>query len=1111
MEVESETGSIYDAIEDITRLFGGSAATGPGIHDISATGESMTGGVGTTFYRAPEQEAQEKSRRKGKSSSYTVKADIFSLGIILFEMFHPPFETYMERAATLTVLRGEHSVQKGGDVHGSAGALGDIGAQAEIRFPSTFAKSVPENAQRLILRCLDKKPEDRPSAKDILASEMLPRKIELEQKYLEEALEMLTCTQSESIMQILNALFARPTQDVVDMTFDTDVAVKANNLGTTRTGKRVRTPSEQLMKAISAIRAGAVDVAAFASLAMSSASMMAATAALNRAELTGKLGKGGRGMQKRATQRVAGVLAMRSATAAAVTGAVDGVLGADPSVVENVCNGLKEIFRNHGAVQMKTPLLRPRRTPVSLVSGAGPVELLNSRGVVLTLPQDLTAPLARSVGRGGAATSNIKRFDIDRVYQKSATGGHPRESLEASFEILQEDHRKCTEIQTETMLVVQQVITLLHSKKSGKLPFDAESPLWFLRIGHTRLSDAILDLCGVPAKETIRKYLYDLFSHFLAPSPFTLMTHGKAKKARKQNCRSALEARLEQAVSTLGLPQEAVKKIEIVCTETPMPSKGRESVAYLKKVISKLRSSEGADVADPKRLKRFEDSAKNLRHLSDLIDLLEVHLKPLIGPRANSTYGLVRPLFLSIDLGLRQRRKTYHGGIIFQAIVLPDNYFDDLKDEESNEELILSSGKGLKLATGGEFSELVRKNRPPGNFASTFLQHYTTSPIPFCFGVGFSVGKLVELLYVNAAMDNIDGLNETSSISDISQMRKLLGHPLGNAKSVDVVIASSHGMDSLSLEERFLVATILWSEGVAAEYLAHSGVMLSLLKRIREDIQQPTTTSDWSLQELYGVCALLKIPYVVIVQKHLLKEKNSVRLIRVAVDSTGNNGSISSESLVSLENLAGVILDGSLMESEVVEVDLNQNAQTHLAAPSSTKVTRGRVNCILIDNDAYFGGDHEVSKSDTPHWKTHLKMIKKVEFQAETFLSSIGDPHDYAIYGVPVFAVSDATFWALRDFGTALMKLEDKEQSAKGAYLETSEKYPKYKRSLKTLADAVDSYIRKAKIWKGNSKESTSSLLTALLYSKNDDRFDAITFNLQSHSQNHSTHSSRRK
>lgn len=40
---------------------------------------------------------------------YDAKADMYSLGIILFEMCHQPFSTGMERVETLRLLRGESS------------------------------------------------------------------------------------------------------------------------------------------------------------------------------------------------------------------------------------------------------------------------------------------------------------------------------------------------------------------------------------------------------------------------------------------------------------------------------------------------------------------------------------------------------------------------------------------------------------------------------------------------------------------------------------------------------------------------------------------------------------------------------------------------------------------------------------------------------------------------------------------------------------------------------------------------------------------------------------------------------------------------------------------
>jgi translation initiation factor 2-alpha kinase 4 len=227
---------------------------------------------------------------------------------------------------------------------------------------------------------------------ELLSSDLLPRKIELEERYLKEALGILTNPQSESFFQILEALFNRPTPEVVEMTFDTDIAARANSMLLTANGKARISPAEDLMRAILDIRSGSVDASSFQSLAMNASSIVAATSALKRARNAGRLGKGGlKGTLKRATQRTAGILAMRAATAAAVTGSLDGVHGADPLLVEKICDGLKNIFTCHGAVHLRCPLLRPKPDGSAEGMIGGPATLINARGNILLLPEDLTA------------------------------------------------------------------------------------------------------------------------------------------------------------------------------------------------------------------------------------------------------------------------------------------------------------------------------------------------------------------------------------------------------------------------------------------------------------------------------------------------------------------------------------------------------------------------------------------------------------------------------------------------------------------------------------------------------------------------------------------------
>lgn len=150
----SEASAVYSAIDDISHLLGNSMNSNSKVSIASSSGgESLTGGVGTTFYRAPEQEgvASTPFGTKSDSFSYTVKADLFGLGVILFELFHPPFETYMERAETLTTLRGDRSMHphhhnsssQANDQPQTEGDQSVFASRASERFPPAFIASVP--------------------------------------------------------------------------------------------------------------------------------------------------------------------------------------------------------------------------------------------------------------------------------------------------------------------------------------------------------------------------------------------------------------------------------------------------------------------------------------------------------------------------------------------------------------------------------------------------------------------------------------------------------------------------------------------------------------------------------------------------------------------------------------------------------------------------------------------------------------------------------------------------------------------------------------------------------------------------------------------------------
>jgi len=103
--------------------------------------EGHTVGMGTTLYVAPEQK---------DSTNYDVKADVYSLGIILFELLYP-FNTAMEKEKCVNRLKSQG------------------------KLPDSFVALLPEVSQ-MILNLTAVDPSVRPSAAQVLESSLFPSK-----------------------------------------------------------------------------------------------------------------------------------------------------------------------------------------------------------------------------------------------------------------------------------------------------------------------------------------------------------------------------------------------------------------------------------------------------------------------------------------------------------------------------------------------------------------------------------------------------------------------------------------------------------------------------------------------------------------------------------------------------------------------------------------------------------------------------------------------------------------------------------------------------------------------------------------------------------------------
>ncbi|BGP13397.1 hypothetical protein JCM10213_008556 [Rhodosporidiobolus nylandii] len=162
----------------------------------------LTSGVGTSLYIAPEMMSRARNQRSAK---YSNKIDMYSLGIVFFEMWHR-FATGMERIKVLHDLR-----------------------RPEIIFPATWDKQKLARHTKIVQACLTHDPELRPSPKDLLASDLLPPRVGDDS--IQETIRLLSHSGTTYAQTLITALFNQTNEDRTrkDYSFDFSDQAKAEN------------------------------------------------------------------------------------------------------------------------------------------------------------------------------------------------------------------------------------------------------------------------------------------------------------------------------------------------------------------------------------------------------------------------------------------------------------------------------------------------------------------------------------------------------------------------------------------------------------------------------------------------------------------------------------------------------------------------------------------------------------------------------------------------------------------------------------------------------------------------------------------------------------------
>lgn len=157
----------------------------------------MTRSIGTAFYIAPEV-------RSAVAGTYTSKVDMYSLGMIFFEMCYRPLIPGMDRALVGESLRKKQPI-----------------------LPTDFNVNEKAVQADITLSLISHIPKERPSSSELLHGGKLP--MQMESETIRQALASLTDTRSPYYQKMMAALFSMPTMQAKDFAWDMSAVTHSAN------------------------------------------------------------------------------------------------------------------------------------------------------------------------------------------------------------------------------------------------------------------------------------------------------------------------------------------------------------------------------------------------------------------------------------------------------------------------------------------------------------------------------------------------------------------------------------------------------------------------------------------------------------------------------------------------------------------------------------------------------------------------------------------------------------------------------------------------------------------------------------------------------------------
>ncbi|KAH0620584.1 hypothetical protein JD844_021211 [Phrynosoma platyrhinos] len=185
---------------------------------------NLTGMIGTALYVSPEVQGNTKS-------TYNQKVDLFSLGIIFFEMSYHPLTTASERIFVLSQLR-----------------------LPSIEFPKDFDEVKNAKQKLVITWLLNHDPSKRPTAMELLKSEHLPPP-QMEESELHEVLHhTLANVDGKAYRTMMGQIFSQRISPAIDYTYDSDVLKGSFSVRTAKIQQHVCETISRIFKRHGAIK-----------------------------------------------------------------------------------------------------------------------------------------------------------------------------------------------------------------------------------------------------------------------------------------------------------------------------------------------------------------------------------------------------------------------------------------------------------------------------------------------------------------------------------------------------------------------------------------------------------------------------------------------------------------------------------------------------------------------------------------------------------------------------------------------------------------------------------------------------------------------------------------